>query len=156
MGAEVVISLLSFGIFVTQRTRFNKLLLPFTNIFIHFIIFPKTFILIMYYYWHWKTIRKENILRYISKENFICNLQNQGYIFIIILILVIYSYKIYFFIVKDDIDKIKRKPSISNPKKCLKCNKLACTFADCNEFNYYVCLPVRHLNRHLSSFTFNL
>nr|XP_034307352.1 uncharacterized protein LOC117682889 [Crassostrea gigas] len=44
--------------------------------------------------------------------------------------------------VKDDIDKIKRKPSISNPKKCLKCNKLACTFADCNEFNYYVCLPM--------------
>lgn len=72
------------------------------------------------------------------------------------LIIVMYSCKIYFFIAKDDTDNIKRKPSISYPKKCLKCNKLACTFADCSELNYNVCLPVRHFNRHLSSFTFDL
>lgn len=75
--------------------------------------------------------------------------------FIIMLILVKYSYKFYFFIAKDGNDKIKRKPSISHPKKCLKCNKLDCTFADCDEFNYNVCLLVRNLNRHSSSLTFN-
>lgn len=50
----------------------------------------------------------------------------------------------YFFIVKDDIKRIKRKPFIAYPKRCLKC-KLDCTFADCNEFNNFVCLPVGRL-----------
>lgn len=29
-----------------------------------------------------------------------------------------------------------------NSKRCLKCNSFHCTFADCNESNYFVCLEV--------------
>lgn len=32
-----------------------------------------------------------------------------------------------------------------NPIRCLKCNSNNCIFADCSEFNYFVCMEVLYL-----------
>lgn len=93
-------------------------------------------------------------IQFLKVKNLICKLRNQWFIYHNVTNALIN--KLHFFIVNDGIEQIQRHPSITYQKKCLKCNKFDCTFADCNESNNVVCLPVRHLNKHLLSFTFNV